>query len=154
MFVKVVPIESAEDMFQAVTGAAPEQDIIIKAAAVADYRPAVVGQDKIKKTDGDMSIALERTKDILGWLGQHRIPGQFLCGFSMETRDMLENSRAKIAKKNLDMIVANNLKVAGAGFGTDTNVITLIAKDFEKELPLMSKKEAAGCILNAILERM
>ena len=107
MFVKVVPVESAEDMFQAVTGAAPEQDIIIKAAAVADYRPAVVGQDKIKKTDGDMSISLERTRDILGWLGQHRIPGQFLCGFSMETRDMLEISRAKLARKNLDMIVAN-----------------------------------------------
>ena len=101
-----------------------------------------------------MKIELERTDDILGWLGAHRREGQFLCGFSMETRDMLENSRAKIAKKNLDMIVANNLKVAGAGFGTDTNVITLIAKDFEKELLLMSKKEAAGCILNTILERM
>ena len=152
MFVKVVPIESAEDMFQAVTGAAPEQDIIIKAAAVADYRPAVVGQDKIKKTDGDMSIALERTKDILGWLGQHRTPGQFLCGFSMETRDMLENSRAKLARKNLDMIVANNLKVEGAGFGTDTNVVTIITKDSEKELPKMSKEQVADELLTQILD--
>ena len=152
MFVKVVPIESAEDMFRAVTGAAPEQDIIIKAAAVADYRPAVVGQDKIKKTDGDMSIALERTKDILGWLGQHRTPGQFLCGFSMETRDMLENSRAKLARKNLDMIVANNLKVEGAGFGTDTNVVTIITKDSEKELPKMSKEQVADELLTQILD--
>ena len=152
MFVKVVPIESAEDMFQAVTGAAPQQDIIIKAAAVADYRPAVVGQDKIKKTDGDMSIALERTKDILGWLGQHRTPGQFLCGFSMETRDMLENSRAKLARKNLDMIVANNLKVEGAGFGTDTNVVTIITKDSEKELPKMSKEQVADELLTQILD--
>ena len=152
MFVKVVPIESAEDMFQAVTGAAPEQDIIIKAAAVADYRPAVVGQDKIKKTDGDMSIALERTTDTLGWLGQHRTPGQFLCGFSMETRDMLENSRAKLARKNLDMIVANNLKVEGAGFGTDTNVVTIITKDSEKELPKMSKEQVADELLTQILD--
>lgn len=152
MFVKVVPVESAENMFQAVTGAAPEQDIIIKAAAVADYRPAVVGQDKIKKTDGDMSISLERTRDILGWLGQHRIPGQFLCGFSMETRDMLENSRAKLARKNLDMIVANNLKVEGAGFGTDTNVVTIITKDSEKELPKMSKEQVADELLTQILD--
>lgn len=152
MFVKVVPIESAEDMFQAVTSAAPEQDIIIKAAAVADYRPSVVGQDKIKKTEGDMSIALERTKDILGWLGQHRTPGQFLCGFSMETRDMLENSRAKLARKNIDMIVANNLKVEGAGFGTDTNVVTIITKDSEKELPKMSKEQVADELLTQILD--
>ncbi len=152
MFVKVVPIESAEDMFQAVTNAAPEQDIIIKAAAVADYRPAVVGQDKIKKTEGDMSIFLERTKDILGWLGQHRTPGQFLCGFSMETRDMLENSRAKLARKNIDMIVANNLKVEGAGFGTDTNVVTIITKDSEKELPKMSKEQVADELLTQILD--
>ena len=125
---------------------------IAKAAAVADYRPAVVGQDKIKKTDGDMSIALERTKDILGWLGQHRTPGQFLCGFSMETRDMLENSRAKLARKNLDMIVANNLKVEGAGFGTDTNVVTIITKDSEKELPKMSKEQVADELLTQILD--
>ncbi len=152
MFVKVVPIESAEDMFRAVTAAAPEQDIIIKAAAVADYRPPIVGQDKIKKIEGDMSIALERTKDILGWLGQHRTPGQFLCGFSMETRDMLENSRAKLARKNIDMIVANNLKVEGAGFGTDTNVVTIITKDSEKELPKMSKEQVANELLTQILD--
>ena len=152
LFAERVSVTSAEDMFQAVTGAAPEQDIIIKAAAVADYRPAVVGQDKIKKTDGDMSIALERTKDILGWLGQHRTPGQFLCGFSMETRDMLENSRAKLARKNLDMIVANNLKVEGAGFGTDTNVVTIITKDSEKELPKMSKEQVADELLTQILD--
>ena len=111
-----------------------------------------MGQDKIKKTDGDMSIALERTKDILGWLGQHRTPGQFLCGFSMETRDMLENSRAKLARKNLDMIVANNLKVEGAGFGTDTNVVTIITKDSEKELPKMSKEQVADELLTQILD--
>ena len=154
MFVKVVPIESAEDMFQAVTGAAPEQDIIIKAAAVADYRPAVVGQDKIKKTDGDMSIALERTKDILGWLGQHRIPGQFLCGFSMETRDLLANSRAKLERKNIDMIVANNLKTEGAGFGTDTNVVPLITKEGQTELPKMTKQEVAHRLLDEIRNRL
>ena len=152
LFAERVSVTSAEDMFQAVTGAAPEQDIIIKAAAVADYRPAVVGQDKIKKTDGDMSIFLERTRDILGWLGQHRTPGQFLCGFSMETRDMLENSRAKLARKNLDMIVANNLKVEGAGFGTDTNVVTIITKDSEKELPKMSKEQVADELLTQILD--
>ena len=151
-FVNVVPITTAREMFEEVTGRAEEQDIIIKAAAVADYRPAVVGQDKIKKTDGDMSIALERTKDILGWLGQHRTPGQFLCGFSMETRDMLENSRAQLARKNLDMIVANNLKVEGAGFGTDTNVVTIITKDSEKELPKMSKEQVADELLTQILD--
>lgn len=153
-FVKVVPVVTARDMYEAVTSASQEQDIIIKAAAVADYRPANVSDEKIKKKNDDMSIALERTDDILKYLGEHKPDGQFLCGFSMETQNMLENSRAKIAKKNLDMIVANNLKVAGAGFGTDTNVITLIANDMEKELPLMSKKEAAGCILDTILERM
>ncbi len=153
LFVKVVPVTTARDMFEAVTTRSDQQDIIIKAAAVADYRPAQVSTEKVKKQDSDLSIPLVRTKDILATLGASKTH-QFLCGFSMETQNMLENSRAKIAKKNLDMIVANNLKVAGAGFGTDTNVITLIAKDFEKELPLMSKKEAAGCILNAILERM
>ena len=154
MGVKLVPVVSAKDMFDAVTSVSLEQDAIIKAAAVADYRPTVVGAEKTKKSDGNMNIELERTDDILAWLGAHRREGQVLCGFSMETQNMLENSRTKIAKKNLDMIVANNLKVAGAGFGTDTNVITLIANDMEKELPLMSKKEAAGCILDTILERM
>ena len=153
MFVKVKPVISAQDMYEAVTEEYDQTDIVIMTAAVADYRPAQVSTEKVKKQDSDLSIPLVRTKDILATLGASKTH-QFLCGFSMETQNMLENSRAKIAKKNLDMIVANNLKVAGAGFGTDTNVITLIAKDFEKELPLMSKKEAAGCILNAILERM
>ena len=153
MFVKVKPVISAQDMYEAVTEEYDQTDIVIMTAAVADYRPAQVSTEKVKKQDSDLSIPLVRTKDILAMLGASKTH-QFLCGFSMETQNMLENSRAKIAKKNLDMIVANNLKVAGAGFGTDTNVITLIAKDFEKELPLMSKKEAAGCILNAILERM
>ena len=153
MFVKVKPVISAQDMYEAVTEEYDQTDIVIMTAAVADYRPAQVSTEKVKKQDSDLSIPLVRTKDILATLGASKTH-QFLCGFSMETQNMLENYRAKIAKKNLDMIVANNLKVAGAGFGTDTNVITLIAKDFEKELPLMSKKEAAGCILNAILERM
>ena len=154
MFVNLIPVVTARDMYEAVTSVSNEQDIIVKAAAVADYRPARISEEKVKKSDGQMSIELERTDDILKFLGEHKRAGQFLCGFSMETQNVIDNSRAKLAKKNLDMIVANNLKVAGAGFGTDTNVITLIAKDFEKELPLMSKKEAAGCILNAILERM
>ena len=153
MFVKVKPVISAQDMYEAVTEEYDQTDIVIMTAAVADYRPAQVSTEKVKKQDSDLSIPLVRTKDILATLGASKTH-QFLCGFSMETQNMLENSRAKIAKKNLDMIVANNLKVAGAGFGTDTNVITLIAKDYEKELPLMSKKEAAGCILDAILERM
>ena len=153
-FVLVVPVITAEDMFCEVTKRASEQDIIIKAAAVADYCPKYVSAEKVKKKDGELSLEMKHSQDILAYLGEHKKQEQFLCGFSMETENMLENSRKKLEKKNLDMIVANNLKVAGAGFGTDTNVITLIAKDFEKELPLMSKKEAAGCILNAILERM
>lgn len=149
-FVEVVDVVSAEDMFQAVTTRAPKQDIIIKAAAVADYRPAVVATEKVKKKDGEMSIALERTKDILGYLGEHKKEGQFLCGFSMETENMLENSIAKLEKKNLDMIIANNLKVEGAGFGTNTNVVTVITKKGGEELPLMSKDEVADQILDAI----
>mgnify|MGYP000190607463 FL=1 len=120
---------------------------------MADYRPATVGTEKIKKSDGDLSIALERTNDILAWLGQNRRDGQFLCGFSMETQNMLENSRAKLAKKHIDMIVANNLKVEGAGFGTDTNVVTLITRDSETELPIMTKEEVADCLLTEILKR-
>ena len=120
---------------------------------MADYRPSTVGTEKIKKSDGDLSIALERTDDILGWLGQNRRDGQFLCGFSMETQNMLENSRAKLAKKHIDMIVANNLKVEGAGFGTDTNVVTLITRDSETELPIMTKEEVADCLLTEILKR-
>ena len=151
LFVKVVPVTSARDMFEAVTGLSDEQDIIIKAAAVADYRPKQVSEDKVKKKDDQASIELERTDDILKYLGQHKKQGQFLCGFSMETRDMLRNSRAKLEKKNLDMVAANNLKVEGAGFQGDTNVLTLITQDEEVLLPLMSKEDAALKILDKIL---
>ena len=153
-FVKVVPIVSAQDMFEAVTTRADEQDLIIKAAAVADYRPSVTSDEKIKKKDGDMSIALERTNDILGYLGEHRRAGQVLCGFSMETSNMLENSRKKLEKKHVDMIAANNLKQAGAGFGTDTNVLTLITKDEVKELPMLSKEAAASSLIDELLKLM
>ena len=149
-FVDVVPVRSAEEMFQAVTSAAPEQDAIIKAAAVADYTPAAVSDEKVKKKDDDMSIPLTRTKDILKYLGEHKRDGQFLCGFSMETQNMLQNSQEKLVKKNVDMIVANNLKTAGAGFGTDTNVVTLITRDQVKELPIMTKDQVAHEILNRI----
>ena len=150
-FVEVVPVTSAQDMFEAVAARSPEADMIFKAAAVADYTPVGYSDDKVKKKDGDLSIPLKRTTDILQYLGQHRRPGQVICGFSMETRDMLENSRAKLEKKNVDMICANNLKVAGAGFGTDTNVITLITRQGVEELPLLSKEEAASRILDAAL---
>lgn len=150
-YVHVVPVISAKDMFDAVTAVSDEQDIIIKAAAVADYRPATVASEKVKKSDNALSIALERTDDILKYLGEHKKDSQFLCGFSMETEHMLENSRAKLVKKNLDMIAANNLKVKGAGFGTDTNIITLITPDGVTELPLMSKEAAADAILDQIL---
>ena len=154
-YMEVVDIVSAQDMFEAVTSRAPDQDIIIKAAAVADYRPACVAEDKIKKsgTDADLSLPLSRTSDILGWLGEHRVPGQFLCGFSMETRDMVENSKKKLEKKHIDLIAANNLKQAGAGFGVDTNVLTLISPDGARELPLMSKEEAAHSLLDEIMRR-
>ena len=147
-FVEVVPVVSAKDMFEAVTARAESVDFIFKAAAVADYTPANYSDDKMKKKDGDLSIALERTQDILSWLGQHKRTGQVVCGFSMETRDMLENSTAKLTKKNVDMICANNLKVQGAGFGVDTNVITLITKDGATQLPLLSKEDAACAILD------
>ena len=150
-FVKLVPVVTAKEMFDAVTSVSYEQDIIIKAAAVADYRPANVHEDKVKKHDGQMSIELERTDDILGYLGKHRMPGQFLCGFSMETQNMLGNSRAKLGKKHLDMVAANNLKVAGAGFQGDTNVLTLITQDEDVSLQLMSKEDAANIILDKIL---
>ena len=150
-FVKVVPIKSARDMFEAVAAHAPESDFIFKAAAVADYTPADYNDNKMKKKDGDLSIPLKRTQDILKYLGEHRVPGQIICGFSMETENMLENSRAKLLKKNVDMICANNLKVAGAGFGVDTNVITLITKDRCTELPLQSKESAANAILDQAL---
>ena len=154
-YMEVVDVVSARDMFEAVTGRAPEQDIIIKAAAVADYRPASVAEDKIKKggNDSDLSLPLSRTDDILAWLGEHRAPGQFLCGFSMETRDMVENSKKKLEKKHIDLIAANNLKQAGAGFGVDTNVLTLISPDGARELPLMSKEEAAHSLLDEIMRR-
>lgn len=137
-FVKLVPVVTAKEMFDAVTSVSFEQDIIIKAAAVADYRPANVYEDKVKKHEEQMSIKLEKTDDILGYLGEHRLPGQFLCGFSMETQNMLGNSRAKLGKKHLDMVAANNLKVAGAGFQGDTNVLTLITQDEDVSLQLMS----------------
>lgn len=150
-FINVVEIKSAQDMFDAVTSHADEQNIIIKAAAVADYRPANVSSEKVKKSDDELAIELERTPDILKHLGENKKKDQFLCGFSMETQNMLENSRAKLTKKNLDMIVANNLKVSGAGFGTDTNIVTLITKEKETELTIMSKDDVAKCILDEIL---
>ena len=150
--VRLVPVISAKDMFDAVTSVSAEQDAIIKAAAVADYRPAVVGAEKTKKSDGNMNIELERTDDILAWLGAHRREGQVLCGFSMETQNMLENSRAKLAKKNVDMIVANSLRTVGAGFGTDTNLVTVITKDGAEELELMSKDQVAHELLNRIFD--
>lgn len=150
-FVKLVPVVTAKEMFDAVTSVSFEQDIIIKAAAVADYRPANVYEDKVKKQEEQMSIELEKTDDILGYLGEHRLPGQFLCGFSMETQNMIGNSRAKLGKKHLDMVAANNLKVAGAGFQGDTNVLTLITQDEDVSLQLMSKEDAANVILDKIL---
>lgn len=151
--VKTVDVVSAKDMFEAVQAALPETDILVKAAAVADYRPVSIAEDKIKKRDGDMAIPLERTDDILGWVAEHRHPGLFVCGFSMETRDMLENSRKKLDRKHLDMIAANNLKVAGAGFGVDTNVVTILTANGIQELPLMGKDQVAAKLLDAILER-
>ena len=151
--VKTVDVVSARDMFEAVQAALPETDILVKAAAVADYRPANVADDKIKKQDGDMAIPLERTDDILGWVAEHRHPGLFVCGFSMETRDMIENSRKKLDRKHLDMIAANNLKVEGAGFGVDTNLLTILTADGIQELPLMGKDQVAAKLLDAILER-
>lgn len=151
-FVDVVPIVSAEDMFREVCARFPEQDAVIKAAAVADYTPSTVSREKVKKKEGDMSIPLRRTPDILQYLGEHRREGQRLCGFSMETEHMLENSRVKLEKKHVDMIAANNLKTDGAGFGTDTNVLTLITKDGAEELPLMSKEEAAQRILDRLFQ--
>ena len=150
-FVEVVPVVSAQDMFQAVTDRQEWADLIFKAAAVADYTPADYHDDKVKKKEGDLSIPLKRTQDILQYLGDHRRPGQVICGFSMETRDLLANSAAKLEKKHVDMICANNLKVAGAGFGTDTNVITLITRSGAEELPLLSKEEAAGRIIDRAL---
>ena len=153
-FVETVEVTSAQEMFDAVTRRAQEQDIIVKAAAVADYRPAEYSENKLKKGEGDpLSLPLERTRDILLWLGEHKKPGQFLCGFSMETERLLENSRKKLKKKNLDMVAANSLNEAGAGFGGSTNVLTLITADSEEQLPLLSKEEAAHRLLDGILAR-
>ncbi len=152
--VKCVNVTTAKEMFDTVRELAPEQEIIIKAAAVADYRPANVSSEKVKKTDGVLSLPLERTDDILQYLGDHKSADQFLCGFSMETEHMLENSRRKLEKKHLDMIVANNVKTEGAGFGTDTNVVTILTKETIVELPMMSKEEVAERILDEIRERL
>ena len=153
LFVEVVPVTTAREMYEAVTGRSDRQDIVIKAAAVADYRPKTISEQKVKKTDGELSIEMERTDDILKYLGEHTRANQFLCGFSMETEHMLENSRKKLKKKNLDMIVANNVKVEGAGFAGDTNIVTLITGDDETQLPLLSKEETAVEIMNKILEQ-
>lgn len=147
-FVETVDVVSAQDMFEAVSARAEESDLIFKAAAVADYTPCDYSGDKIKKKEGDLSIPLKRTTDILAWLGEHRRPGQVICGFSMETRDMVANSQAKLEKKKVDMICANNLKVSGAGFGVDTNILTVITRQGAEELPLMGKEDAAGQVLD------
>ncbi len=149
-FVRVVRVESAAEMFEAVKAAAQEADIVVKAAAVADYRPKTVAAEKVKKTDGDLSVALERTDDILAYLGAHKREGQFLCGFAMETENLLENAAGKLARKNLDLIVANSLRTEGAGFGGDTNVVTLLTKEETQALPLLSKDETADRILTKI----
>ena len=154
LFVNVVPVISAQDMFDAVRDCMEEQDIIIKAAAVADYRPVNPAEEKIKKQEDDMSIRLERTDDILGYIGEHKKPGQFICGFSMETQNMIENSRKKLLKKKADMIVANNLKQEGAGFGADTNIVTFITADDVEEMPIMSKEEVAFLLLKKILKKI
>ena len=151
--VRMVPIVSAQDMFEAVKEALPRTDILIKSAAVADYRPAEVFTDKIKKREGDMAIPLERTPEILTWVSQHRHPGLFVCGFSMETKDLLDSSRKKLEKKHLDMIVANNLKVAGAGFGVDTNVVTILTDREVLELPMMGKDQVAARLLDEIRKK-
>lgn len=153
-FLRTIPVVSAQDMYDAISENAPQADFIFMAAAVADYTPTECADNKIKKKDGDMAIPLKRTRDILGFLGEHRAPGQILCGFSMETQNMLENSRAKLSKKHVDMICANNLKVPGAGFGVDTNILTLITRDAVTELPKMSKEEAANAILDQALALM
>ena len=152
VFVQTVPVKSAEEMFEAVTQRSPEQDIIIKAAAVADYRPKAVSSQKVKKAEGELVLELERTQDILAYLGGHRQPGQILCGFAMETEDLLENARKKLEKKHLDMIVANSLRVEGAGFGGDTNVVTLVTGSEEISLGKLSKEETAGKILDRIMK--
>ena len=151
-FVKTVPFTTASDLFESVKENAMDADALVMAAAVADYRPAVVAADKVKKKDGELTLALERTQDILAWVGEHKPEKLFVCGFSMETKDLLQNSTAKLHKKKMDMIVANNVKVAGAGFGVDTNVVTLITNDTVEELPLQSKDEVAMRIADKIAQ--
>ena len=151
-FVKTVPFTTAADLFEAVKENAMDADALVMAAAVADYRPAVVAADKMKKKDGELFVALERTQDILAWVGEHKPEKLFVCGFSMETKDLLQNSTAKLQKKKMDMIVANNVNVAGAGFGVDTNVVTLITKDTVEELPLQSKDDVAMRIVDKIVQ--
>lgn len=151
-FVKVISVVSASDMYEAVKANSGEADYIIKAAAVADYTPALAAEDKIKKSGENMNISLVPTEDILKYLGEHKKPGQVLCGFAMETKDLLENAKKKLEKKNADMIVANNLKVEGAGFGTDTNVVTLIKRDGVKDLPLLSKEQVAKAVLDELIK--
>ncbi|SHI37295.1 bifunctional phosphopantothenoylcysteine decarboxylase/phosphopantothenate--cysteine ligase CoaBC [Parasporobacterium paucivorans] len=150
-FVTVIKVESAEDMFEIISEMVPSMDVVIKAAAVADYMPENYQTEKLKKSEMDLTIRFVRTRDILGYLGEQKKPGQFLCGFSMETENLIENSKAKLIKKNLDMIVANNLKEKGAGFGVDTNVVTIITKNGQKHLPIMSKDEVACNVLDEIL---
>ncbi len=152
--VRMIPVESAQDMYEAVRSQADAHDIIVKAAAVADYTPAEVSDQKIKKKEGDTALSLVRTRDILAWLGEHKREDQFVCGFSMETENLVENSRAKLYKKKADMIAANHLRQEGAGFGTDTNVVTLITEEDTEELPILSKEETACCIFDRILEKM
>ncbi|MEG0486111.1 MAG: phosphopantothenoylcysteine decarboxylase, partial [Oscillospiraceae bacterium] len=154
MFVKAVDVVSALDMYTAVIANSPNADIIVKAAAVADYTPETTAENKIKKSDEDLSFKVKRTKDILAYLGEHKTKSQFLCGFSMETENLVENSRKKLVNKNLDMIVANNLKTAGAGFGTDTNAVTIISASSAEELPLMSKEKVAKEIADRIIKRI
>ncbi|MBR5468458.1 MAG: bifunctional phosphopantothenoylcysteine decarboxylase/phosphopantothenate--cysteine ligase CoaBC [Firmicutes bacterium] len=154
MFVNTINIRSAQDMFEAFRDNFENNDIVIKAAAVADYRPKTVADNKIKKKDGDMVIELDRTMDIIKYMGENRKEGQFICGFSMETENMIENSKAKLIKKNIDMIIANNLKQSGAGFGTDTNVVTIITREEEKQLEIMTKEEVANRILDEIMAKM
>lgn len=154
LFAKIIPVTTAKEMFEAVKEEAKTADIVCKAAAVADYRPKFVSDNKVKKSEGQLVLEMEKTDDILKYLGEHKRPGQFLCGFSMETENMVSNSRAKLEKKNLDMVAANNLKDAGAGFQGDTNMMTLITKDDETKLPLISKEETASRILDKILEQL
>ena len=152
-FVRTVPFTTAQDLFEGVKKYTADADALVMAAAVADYRPAEVAEEKIKKSDGELTLKLERTQDILGWVGAHKPEGLFVCGFSMETEHLLENSSIKLHKKNMDMIVANNLKVPGAGFGVDTNVVTLITRDGAESLPLQSKDAVAMRIADAIAAR-